>query len=156
MYNKIETCVRNLRTLNVEKQQYGPVLISIVMTKLPEEIRLVISRAMPTNEEWSTDLFLEVLKKEVESREICSHAKGKKKNGGSPVAKTEPEAEDRGREEFTGSTLLNTFDRKISCTYCRRDHVSSKCDVITDVCDERHAVLYAYEVVTWPDNVLQP
>ena len=133
MYNKIETCIRNLRSLNVRKQQYGPVLISIVMAKLPEEIRLVISRCMPTNEEWSTESFLEILKKEVESREICSHMKGKKKNGGPPVVKMKPDVEDGDGEDFTGSTLLNTFERKISCTYCRRNHVSSKCDVITDV-----------------------
>ena len=135
MYNKIETCVRNLGSLNIEKQQYGPVLISIVMAKLPEEVRLVISRVMPMNEEWSTDGFLEVLKKEVESREICYHIKGKRKVGLASEIKRKSDNEDQEREEeFTGSTLLNTFERrKISCTYCRRNHVSSKCDVITDV-----------------------
>ena len=43
----------------------------------------------------------------------------------------------------TGSTLLTGAgqdDRRVTCTYCRRNHVSSKCDVITDV-NVRRAIL---------------
>ena len=42
-------------TLNhcVDKQQYGPVLVSVVMTKLPDEIRLIISRTMLRKEHLS-------------------------------------------------------------------------------------------------------
>ena len=54
--------VRNLKSLSVDKQQCGPVLVSVVMTKLPEEIRLIISRTMPTKEEWNIDQYLETLK----------------------------------------------------------------------------------------------
>ena len=113
MYNKIETSVRNLKSLHVEKEHYGPVLISIVMAKLPEEIRLVISRGMPVNEEWKTDEFLLTLKKEVESRELCSYMKSKKK----PGSKTKND--DVGEEqeaEFTGSTLMSTSTNRKNIT----------------------------------------
>ena len=43
----------------------------------------------------------------------------------------------------TGSTLLTGAgqdDRRVTCTYCRRNHVSSKCDVITIV-NVRRAIL---------------
>ena len=35
---------------------------------------------MPLNEEWDTDLFLEALKNEIESRELCYHMSSKRKN----------------------------------------------------------------------------
>ena len=35
VHNKIETYARNLKKLNVDRNQYGLVLISIIMTKLP-------------------------------------------------------------------------------------------------------------------------
>lgn len=80
LYNKMETSVRNLQSLDVEKEKYGSLLVSIVMTKLPNDITLIITRCMPhANEEWSIDEFLDVLKKEVDAREISAHMKGTKK-----------------------------------------------------------------------------
>ena len=56
--------------------------------------------------------------------------RGREKN--TPVEKARHEAEyTEKEEEFTGSTLLNAVERKTSCSYCRRDHASSKCDVIS-------------------------
>ena len=49
VFNKIETYSRNLSSLDVEKGQYGPVLISIIMSKLPQEIKSQISRSMSVN-----------------------------------------------------------------------------------------------------------
>ena len=145
VYNKIETCVRNLKSLRIEKQQYGPVLVSVVMEKIPEEIRLIISRAMPTDEEWNIDHFLDNLKREVESREMCYYMKGKRRSQTKPKSVVNEGVNDG---DFTGSTLLTTanertsnpHERKISCTYCRRNHASVKCDVITHI-PARKAIL---------------
>ena len=105
VYNRIETCVRNLKSLSVDKQQYGHVLVSVVMAKLPDEIRLIISRTMPTKEEWNIDQFLETLRKEVESREIYGYMKGKRRpNPKPPTHDSEGKFRD---DEFTGSTLLS-------------------------------------------------
>ena len=54
VFNKIETYSRNLSSLDVEKGQYGPVLISIIMSKLPQEIKLQISRSMSVNNYYYT------------------------------------------------------------------------------------------------------
>ena len=51
VYDEIEVHVRNLNSLKIDTKQYGPVLVSVVMSKVPEEIKLVISRAMPENNE---------------------------------------------------------------------------------------------------------
>ena len=49
VYDKIETHVRNLKCLDIDTKQYGPVLVSITMSKLPNEIKLIISQSMPIN-----------------------------------------------------------------------------------------------------------
>ena len=43
VYNTVEVHVRNLTSLAVETSQYGPVLVSVIMAKLPEDIRFFIS-----------------------------------------------------------------------------------------------------------------
>ena len=67
IYDSIEIHVRNLNSLKIETSQYGPVLVSIVMPKLREDIRLLITRTMPTNEEWDVNILLENLKQEIDS-----------------------------------------------------------------------------------------
>ena len=71
VYDLIEVHVHNLKMLDVNTKEYGPVLISIVMSKLPNDIRLVISRSMSLNDKWDVDVLLQILKREVESREMC-------------------------------------------------------------------------------------
>ena len=41
-YEKTETNVRKLRSLDIGKSQYGPVLIFIVMSKLSEDINFTV------------------------------------------------------------------------------------------------------------------
>ena len=47
IYDSVEIYSRNLNTLDVNSTHYGPILISVIMSKLPEEFRLDISRLMP-------------------------------------------------------------------------------------------------------------
>ena len=70
-FDKIESKVRNLKTLNVDPEQFGPVSVSIIMSKLPNEIRLLISRAMPLNREWEVEIVMNHFQRESESREMC-------------------------------------------------------------------------------------
>ena len=57
VFDLIEVHVRNLSSLKIETSQYGPVLVSIVMSKLPTEIKLIISRSMPLNEGGDVDVL---------------------------------------------------------------------------------------------------
>ena len=56
-YDKIETNVGNLCSLEIDISHYDPVLISFVMSKLPEDIKLQISWPMPLSREWDVDEF---------------------------------------------------------------------------------------------------
>ena len=46
LLDKVESTVINLKSLDIDNKQYGLVLISIVMNKLPETIRLDFTRSI--------------------------------------------------------------------------------------------------------------
>ena len=70
----IKTTSRNLRPHNIDSNHYGPILISVIMKKLPEEFRLELSRQMPVGK-WDLAKLLEVFSKELASRERCQSIK---------------------------------------------------------------------------------
>ena len=79
-YDKIETNVQSLHSLDIDTSQYSRVLISIVMWKLPEDIKLEISQSMPISCKWDVNELWAALLKEIESREMCSFMNYSRKN----------------------------------------------------------------------------
>ena len=78
IYDCVEVNVRSLKSLDITIAHYGPILVSIIMSKLPSDIRLLITRNMatlltsPSDENWQIDELLKILKQEIESREMCN------------------------------------------------------------------------------------
>ena len=75
LYGEIETNVRSLKNFNIMSDLYGPILISIVMSKLPDDIKLVISRSMTfagnanNRHQWKILDLMNAFRQE--SREMC-------------------------------------------------------------------------------------
>ena len=46
LYNSTELNVRGLQALGISAESFGPLLTSILMDKLPSEIRIIISREL--------------------------------------------------------------------------------------------------------------
>ena len=44
LYDSVETEIRNLESLNLKHAEYGPLLIPLLMNKLPNELKLILSR----------------------------------------------------------------------------------------------------------------
>ena len=65
LYNDVENCVRNLKTLKYDSDKLG-LLIPILNDRLPEELRMVISRKFGSSI-WTVDLMLEYLNEELNS-----------------------------------------------------------------------------------------
>ena len=57
LYDKLSVHVRGLASLGVSPQEYGSLLIPIIMSKLPNEIR-----RKSTNEVWKIDELLDTIK----------------------------------------------------------------------------------------------
>ena len=71
LYDSIEAHVRGLQALDVTSESYGKLMVPILLSKLPEDIRLIISR-QKKEETWSLDNLLEALKEEITARERCA------------------------------------------------------------------------------------
>jgi hypothetical protein len=71
VYDKIN--VRGLEALGVKSEQYGSLLIPIIMSKLPPELRIHVARKT-ASELRKIDDILEIIRKEVEPREISESA----------------------------------------------------------------------------------
>ena len=103
IYDKIETNVRNLCSLDINTSLYGRVLISNIMSKLPEDIKLQISLSMPISREWDLDELLAALLREIESREMCSFMNYSRKDN--------IYRESREPDNFTGAALFSGSNR---------------------------------------------
>ena len=80
--NSLETSVRNLTDLNVERNSYGTLLISIIFDRIPNELRIIISRNFK-NDVWDLRNLIDIFKLELFSRKrwtlIAKSFAGKRK-----------------------------------------------------------------------------
>ena len=49
LYNDLESCVRNLKSLKVQTATYGCILIPILSERIPEELTVIISQKFSNN-----------------------------------------------------------------------------------------------------------
>ena len=52
LYDVIESNVRSLKSLGVKAESCGSLLSSVLMTKLPSELRLIVSRKFSDSDSW--------------------------------------------------------------------------------------------------------
>ena len=141
VYDKVSIHVRGLESLGVTAEQYGSMLIPVVMSKLPTKIRVQIARLTPS-EVWSIREMLELICKEVEAREASEHVKlnNEKKTAQSYRSNTNRNL--LSKPSTASALFLRSSNRptEIRCVYCKNLHYSSACDKVTDV-NERKNIL---------------
>lgn len=118
LYDKLSVHVRRLSSLGVTAQEYGSLLILIIMSKLPNEIRLEIARKS-TTDVWKISELLETIKGEIEAREAikAQEFQGRKHTPG--LGKLPP----------TANTLVSMQGKEFQfrCVYCNGEHYSASC-----------------------------
>eukprot|EP00731_Ephydatia_muelleri_P009508 Em0005g94a len=124
LYDKVESQVRCLKSLGVDSASYGTLLTSILTSKIPHDLSLIISREVP-QDEWEFEAILKVIEREVEARERTAESYVPSKHG---------------REYPTAASLLSNNPIQGSCCYCSQGHVSSQCGNVTDA-EERKRIL---------------
>lgn len=60
VYDTIEIHARNLQNFDINPEHYGPILISVIMSKLPDDFRLNILRMMPAGK-WEFNKLLDTI-----------------------------------------------------------------------------------------------
>ena len=68
LFSKVENSVRNLKTLSVEPDTYGSLLVPLINEKLPNDLKLSIAHQFDSDV-WSLSKMLVNLKKEIEVKE---------------------------------------------------------------------------------------
>ena len=119
LYDLVEAQVRGLRALGVPSESYGSLLSSILINKLPQELRLIVSREVK-GEEWELDELMKVIEGEIEARERAAITKAS------------------NRVPPTATTLMSRgTSANVSCSFCRQPHPSHSCQTVTDVIERK-------------------
>ena len=144
LYDAIEQNCRGLQALGVTSSSYGAVLVPVLLQKLPEDIKLELTRKLekPSADETTSDdqrdldHLLELLKGEVEARELCGslQSSGISQDSKRSVYKNPPS---------TASALFSAGNKKshASCTFCCGTHTTAECQVVTSLPERRNILL---------------
>ena len=124
-YDKVHANVRGLEALGIEANQYGSFLIPIVMAKLPGDVRLQIAR-LTTKDVWEIEELLQVLRIEVEAREVSEVHEARSSTTSSHQQRS---------VRATASTMVtrDTGNGNIVCVYCREGHYSASCTKVSTI-----------------------
>ncbi len=115
----------NIRSLKASAETYGSLLASVLMNKLPNELRLIIGRKIGESD-WQLDTEL---LQEVEARERANPLRCHSPKRG--IGRTPP----------TAATLfLGDKSDKPHCCYCNGDHNSGRCSRVAKP-EERKQIL---------------
>ena len=130
LYDIVETHIRSLKSLGVEASSYSSLLSSVLINKLPEEVRLLISRKV-SEDDWNLDPLMTVLREELLAREHVITSRLPSSSISGAGAGTTSGSSER-RNPHTATTLVSGVDPKpVNCCYCQQSHPSRDCKVVT-------------------------
>ena len=128
-FDKISVHVRGLASLGIAAEQYGSLLIPVIMAKLPSEIRLQVAHKA-TDDVWQINDLLKTIKSEIEAREMSEMARS---NVNEKTNKAKPSTVPTvGSFIVTGDERDGAGKFKIKCAYCHELHYSTSCERVTD------------------------
>ena len=106
----------------------------IIVSKLPNEIRLEISRKLGTNS-WKIAEFMLLLKNEITARESCDYVNSLSNRD------RENSYNHSRHDRRTTTQALFTNNRELKCCFCKQSHYHDKCTILTDI-EARKKVVY--------------
>ena len=124
LYDGTESHIRSLKSLGIEADTYGTLLSPVLLTKLPPDLRLIVSRKV-SDSNLDIDALLETFELELTARERANPQR-------TPPSKR---SQDR-RTPPTASTLFSSpreSNAEPQCSYCQQTHSSSSCTTVVDV-----------------------
>ena len=122
LFDVVESNVRGLRALGVPASSYGGLLSSILMSKLPTELRLIVSREL-NESEWDLQLMMQIFQREVEVRE---------RSAGALPLSPQPRKSPATRSPPTAVSLMAGASTQVNCAYCNNAHSSNSCQTVTN------------------------
>ena len=127
LYNDIEANTRSLKALGVTPEAYGAMLSSVLLGKLPPDLRLLVGRKAADGE-LTLSRLQEILEEEIAVRERTV---------------TPNQSQSRRMEKpprSTTTTLLLDAKATPTCSYCQQSHFSSECSNVIGVSARREVL----------------
>ena len=125
LFDQIEGHVRCLVSGGVNKEEIGPLLIPMILDRLPDDVKLQVSRNIGKSDtNWHIEEFMKTIKDEIVARENCDFMKSRSNQGSKEKNKTE-------EKHITTESLLNNT-KVLSCVFCKKNHFHDQCRVVTD------------------------
>ena len=127
LYDHIESHVRSLRSLGIEATSYGALLSPILLSKLPPDLRLIVSRKV-SDSNLDMDALLTTFEEELTARKRANQ-------------NPQPTRRNVEKPRQTASVFLSTSQNikpDPRCCYCEQNHLSSSCPTVTSLVDRKH------------------
>jgi hypothetical protein len=136
MCDSVETHYRGLEALGIEQSTYSAIVVPAILDRLPESVRLTITRGTDFHE-WNMEELLTPLKEEVELRE--EHHEPERKSG---------REQERVQSWRINPTSAHAFFAKFShgaeaCAFCLGDHRHEECKRVENA-EKRKEILRKY------------
>ena len=126
IYDSVEKSVRQLQNLGISSSTYGTIfiLVPVILKKIPPDTKLIILRTQKSEEQWDLQKLLDAFK--IETREKANYLA---ENNPGQVS-GQPKL--NSNQPLTASALYTTEKGAPRCVYCKQNHKSNKCLVVTE------------------------
>ena len=118
LYDTIEVHVRGLQSLDISSETYGMLLVPVLLSKIPEEIRLIIGRKVK-DDTWDLDTLTTNLKEEIDLEEKCTLVKASAEH-----APKKQNYASYNKQPSNASALYLSNNRGPRCSFCGFKHAS--------------------------------
>ena len=126
----MESHIRSLKALGVGPDTYGTILSSVLLNKLPSELRLIISRKI-SNSALNINTLLAIMGEELTARERTHTA----------TQLTPRQTQEKEKTRPTAATLFSgTASAHTPTCYCDQSNLSADCTSVTGA-DDRKQIL---------------
>ncbi|XP_065904623.1 uncharacterized protein [Dysidea avara] len=132
LHDQVESQVRGLRALGIAADSYGSLLSPVILKKLPQELRLIVSREVREGR-WNLDELMRLIDVEIKARECASNTSNASTDGNRLLKA-------QGKSLPTNTALYSSESPVPKCSYCRQQHSSISCRTVTDP-NERKQIL---------------
>ena len=153
LYDKIsiisKISIIKLESLGVTSQQYGSLLIPVIMAKIPTDVKVQIARKT-TKDVWDINELLDAILHEVKTREISENVKICSDNRKPPLSGFKTPA----------ATALTTqaqdvFPKRVTCAYCKEHHYSASCNRIVNTSQRKECLKRKIAVLSVLERVIE-
>jgi hypothetical protein len=143
LHDNLMTHIRSLENLEIGGKQYGVFLTPLVLSCIPQPIRMEWARES-AGREGDLDFLLKFLDKEIANRERCNTIRGLAKSDSSKVSSVKEIKKSSPKSSATALQAVSSQKtEKVSCNVCGKRHFTSKCFELVKAEHERR-----WEIVT--------